>query len=433
MKKKYLLLFVFIAAMLKVNAQWTNYDFSSYLSICNEIYFTDANNGFIAGYYDDATYNYVRIYRTTNGGSSWMKAFETIGPSIQTYPLYSHSLHSIFFTSPTKGFCVGSTNGLSPFICKTTNGGVSWDTTCLTQSVFNPNNIYFSSSNVGYICGDDVYASVGLLKTTDGGSTWTDISAQAAAVMISRPILDIYFLNDNTGYACTGASSTRQAGIFKTTDGGASWTILDSIGNSESLKKIEFINNSLGFVAATSGHLYKTTDGGATWSDISITSIQYDIYDVHFISPSVGYAASVKDMMGAGIYKTTNGGTSWTLDNDGYLVVLNYYSMAFAGGKAFACGTSGYSKNNSVQNINDYNRRDLIINCYPNPVDDEINIYSKEKIIQIEILDIEGKLVEVTVLNKYNATIDISDLPKGMYFLKVKNDRGISIKKFIKE
>ena len=63
---------------------------------------------------------------------------------------------------------------------------------------------------------------------------------------------------------------------------------------------------------------------------------------------------------------------------------------------------------------------------YPNPVKDELRIEGGDLIIiQVKILDITGKIVG-------NST-NVSALPKGIYFVKLKTDKGTVTKKFIKE
>ncbi|MFH0867197.1 MAG: T9SS type A sorting domain-containing protein, partial [Bacteroidota bacterium] len=72
------------------------------------------------------------------------------------------------------------------------------------------------------------------------------------------------------------------------------------------------------------------------------------------------------------------------------------------------------------------------VNIYPNPANDkiEISFYKKS---QIEILNIEGQLLKSMKANDTHAIIDISAFAKGMYFVKVKNENGFAVEKFIKE
>jgi photosystem II stability/assembly factor-like uncharacterized protein len=77
------------------------------------------------------------------------------------------------------------------------------------------------------------------------------------------------------------------------------------------------------------------------------------------------------------------------------------------------------SENNSIQ-------------IYPNPANTTIDI-SHTKRSEIEIINIEGQILKSISATGNNTTIDISSFAKGMYFVKVKNETGIAIKKFVKE
>lgn len=66
----------------------------------------------------------------------------------------------------------------------------------------------------------------------------------------------------------------------------------------------------------------------------------------------------------------------------------------------------------------------------PNPVKDVLHIYSDETIGAIEILNSSGKLISNQKLN--SNTVDVAYLPSGVYFLRIKTQKGIQTKKFIK-
>jgi hypothetical protein len=71
------------------------------------------------------------------------------------------------------------------------------------------------------------------------------------------------------------------------------------------------------------------------------------------------------------------------------------------------------------------------ISVFPNPSSDYITIDIPEK-ATIEIINIEGQIIKSISAKGNNATIDISGLPSGMYFVTVKTGKGIEVRKFIK-
>jgi len=79
-----------------------------------------------------------------------------------------------------------------------------------------------------------------------------------------------------------------------------------------------------------------------------------------------------------------------------------------------------------------YNIVDHSLDVFPNPVDNILNINSDFKNVdQIEIYDFEGKLIK-TFLQPNRRTLDVQDLTKGSYLLKVRQGQDISTSKFVK-
>lgn len=73
-----------------------------------------------------------------------------------------------------------------------------------------------------------------------------------------------------------------------------------------------------------------------------------------------------------------------------------------------------------------------VVAIYPNPA----SAYLEIEITQpatIEVTTLQGRLIKAMRLSSGRTSTDISFLPEGIYFLKVKTEQGIWIKKFIKE
>jgi len=72
------------------------------------------------------------------------------------------------------------------------------------------------------------------------------------------------------------------------------------------------------------------------------------------------------------------------------------------------------------------------VKTYPNPVKNELQIESDDlKINQVKIVDLSGKTIYQ--FNGLRNQINVSALPKGIYFVKLETDKGIITKKFMKE
>jgi len=72
------------------------------------------------------------------------------------------------------------------------------------------------------------------------------------------------------------------------------------------------------------------------------------------------------------------------------------------------------------------------LKIYPNPVKDELRIDNGElRINKVEICDLTGKMVNSQWLN--GKSINVANLPQGIYFVKIETDKGNVTRKFIKE
>ena len=72
------------------------------------------------------------------------------------------------------------------------------------------------------------------------------------------------------------------------------------------------------------------------------------------------------------------------------------------------------------------------IRLFPNPVKDELIIDSGQRLIEnVEIVDLLGRIV--ISLKSLEASINVSNLHTGIYFVKIKTNRGVVTEKFIKK
>ena len=74
------------------------------------------------------------------------------------------------------------------------------------------------------------------------------------------------------------------------------------------------------------------------------------------------------------------------------------------------------------------------VSLYPNPVSDQLHIHFQNyrmEVIQMDIVDITGKLVVRGELTQQNNTIQIKDLEQGVYFVKLRNGETSSSYKML--
>jgi photosystem II stability/assembly factor-like uncharacterized protein len=144
----------------------------------------------------------------------------------------------------------------------------------------------------------------GLWKTTNGGSSWTPLGDNFDNMDIWGISIDPS--NNNIVYV---GNSTGE--LYKSTNGGASFSLLmdQNFGRVFTIL-VHPTNSNIMHVAIRSNGLFRTTDGGANWTEV----ITVDIEDVAYKpgSTSTIYAC------GSNFYKSTNSGSSFTQISSGF-------------------------------------------------------------------------------------------------------------------
>src|SRR5262249_29264566 len=192
-----------------------------------------------------------------------------------------------------------------------------------------------SNPNIMYVGA----ATGGVWKTSDGGNTWAPVFDQQptlniGAVAVSQSNPDVVWVG--SGEANARNSCSWGNGVYKSTDGGKTWTHM-GLRDTQHVGRVVIHpkNPDIVYVAAL-GHIwgpnkergvYKTTDGGQTWQlskfidentgfiDVAIDPDQPDIlYAAAYCVRRDGFAGGNPKTQygpGAGLYKTDDGGKSW--------------------------------------------------------------------------------------------------------------------------
>lgn len=428
MKKTILLIALLTSSI--ANGQWTDLNTPSAFLTTRGIHFTSPTTGYLCGYaFNSSTFlNDGLIYKTTNGGVTWTSSL-TLTSSFSGFNPQTFILNDFFFIDANTGFAVGQ-NFNYGFVCKTTNGGATWDTTTV-QNVPGLMEAYFIDANTGFCAANDE----SIVKTTDGGNTWTTVAGPGGGTFMMQ---DIQFVSSSVGYACSYMDpNTNQFRIYKTTNGGNNWSVIYTINNStnDNLFDLHFVDANTGYISCSNGDVYKTTNGGTSFTPLS-TGL-YKIQALHFVSAQIGYVAGIDDpssSVTSYILKTTNGGTTWTQDH-----IINNISdlgndFSFSGSTAYCLRNSlSLSKTtNAPIGVDETETESSLINVYPVPSDDFIMIQneSNSAITGIELFDCTGRLM---MSFKENGMIDISSLSPGLYLVSVTTEKFSVIKNIIKQ
>ena len=81
------------------------------------------------------------------------------------------------------------------------DGGLTWTTKTLPGITDKGiRDMHFLSNDIGYVCtGNEIF------KTTDGGNTWT-----RSAKIVGNDLLELHFTGTNTGWACSANNDLLQ-------------------------------------------------------------------------------------------------------------------------------------------------------------------------------------------------------------------------------
>jgi len=242
-------------------------------------------------------------------------------------------------------------------IWKTTDAGQSWQnktpmlttlsTTCMAMAASNHDVIY-AGTGMGYGRIVDLAGS-GIWKSTDRGETWQQLATTANGQLlqaINRIVVDpnnenivLACSNDGFSYLAT-KEGERKSGIFRSTDGGASWTQIfdpDPVLGTETDNRIQQIianpkNFNTLYASVNEVGVIKSTDAGKTWfvsadnfalpQDVGTGGNTYQGISIRSelaISPTDTarlYAAVERRYGTADLYMTKDAGASWILVND---------------------------------------------------------------------------------------------------------------------
>lgn len=188
-----------------------------------------------------------------------------------------------------------------------------------------------------YIAGADA----GVWRSIDAGISWTPVTESMPTTSIGALAVDPG--NDMIVYAGTGegnhANHSRYGlGVYKTTDGGDSWTQLAAatfsgrcftklvVDPQNTQRLFASITKATGFPAgsAAKGHpsrdgptgVFRSLDGGVNWTQLTSGLASVDATDLAIDpqNPQNVYAAlgHIFGSTANGIYKSTNGGNTWS-------------------------------------------------------------------------------------------------------------------------
>lgn len=234
-------------------------------------------------------------------------------------------------------FYFGSVGG---GVWKTTDAGLTWNPIFDGQSIASIGALAVapSDANVIYVgtgeadMREDITYGDGMYKSTDAGVTWTKIglpdSRQIGRILVDPTDADIVYVAV-LGHAY-GASAER--GVYKTTDGGKTWTAILQKDNDTGAIDLAFDPQDAHIIYASlwqtrrppwdvyppsngpGSGLYKSTDAGATWTQLKNGLPVEGLGRIGIaVAPTEhNRVYAIVDAKDGGLYRSDDAGATWT-------------------------------------------------------------------------------------------------------------------------
>lgn len=414
-QKLVLILMLFISANVFAQSGWV--DVSNPLSYGNlkKIYFFSENNFLV-------TTNSNYYLTSSDAGSTWIK--NTLNFDSAAFTEYVYSAPNVIFASK-----ILTLNPRTDQLLKSTNNGISFDTINYTN-YFYWNNLNFINAQTGFVV-KRYYSTSGtdfLLRTSNGGLTWDTSYKFIRAFAINfgstesfegykiGPV-DIGYATYVRGYGPPGPY--YDCTIKKTTNGGITWGSALPINTSgESYRAVVYSDSSwVYFMRVTKLLRYKSTS-----SLIDTISNLNGTY--YFKNRKEGFCYSNTNFL-----STKDSSHSWQeLPFINGITVISFYNnstgfVLTSGGKIYKTVDGGVLVSQiSTKSPDNFSLQQN----YPNPFNPSTRINYELKItnyVSLKVFDLLGKEVASLVNEKQSAgsyAVDFNsseyNLPSGIYF-----------------
>ncbi len=407
----------------------------------------DANVVWATGYdglSSGSSYNWFTT--SSDGGNTFTSG--NVFADTNTYIISSIegiNASTAFVTAYTKA------TGNKGVVYKTSNSGGTWANVAAVNMFTNTASFAdftcFTSPLIGITLGDPVSGEYEIHRTTDGGLTWSQVSGANIPNPLNASeygLTGVYTKNGN--HIWFGSNNGR---VYHSSDAGLTWTVGTITGATVGVSRLAFRDNLNGLCIAFSGTtaspvtgLYKTTDGGSTWTNIGVSST-FGQNDICAIPGTSTYASCGAGTGNNIISYSTDDGATWV---DWGSTNIQYLNVDFVDNITGWAGTFSDQATASVGGIYKYSgtATSLIpfankheFNVFPNPSNGLVSFVlpAAKSGCLIEVIDILGKVVYsermVTTNVGDKKQINLSFLSKGLYSINIKNGNESSVSKVI--
>lgn len=296
-----------------------NSGFSSASRGINWISIVDANTVWALAYDGVTPTNTIQEFtKTTDGGNTWTAGNINVGNTgLGISMIHALDANTAWLAAyPNAG---GQTGG----IWKTTNGGTSWvrqNTATYNDAASFTNVVHFWDANTGFCQGDPIGSGNGefeLYTTTNGGTTWNLVSG----ANIPDPLAGEYGYTRQIEVVGNVVWFTTNKGrVYHSTDKGFNWSVyqtpLTDFGGTGQSGNLSFKDGSTGLIIDNGGVVYESTNSGSTWNTVTTTGT--------VLTSGLCYIEGTNTVFstGTGSSYSQDGGVTWNIiDTDQHLYV----------------------------------------------------------------------------------------------------------------
>lgn len=254
------------------------------------------------------------VFKTADGGGSWSATSLTNG-LVRALVIDSLTPTTLYALIPDTGV-FKSTDGGGTWNLVLRNEGFSW-TTIFQDLAIDPQNPAILYTSVYYATSEMEFGDV--LKSTDGGASWycTALCTNWWTGPVFLPFGNVAVAPQTSQTQTTvyAAGGSYYSTVFKSADEGASWIELTITQSSCCVYDlaIDPVTPTTLYAGTPSG-VYKSTDGGASWSAASsgLTDLALPNPDVGVLAIDPATPATLYAGTGVGVFKSTDGAGSWS-------------------------------------------------------------------------------------------------------------------------
>lgn len=357
-----------------------------------------------------------KIYRTADNGLDWVIKLSDIvdGSGIQ----------SMYFISGDTGYFMRE--NYAPYLgLKRTSDGLSSTISC----------------DYCYLTGNQVYKMIDvdtMLHVLHNSN-----SAHSFNKMENDTLKTIYFFPQPNNFICNKIEAVNYVYylmgidynlgsdlVLKSIDGGYSWDT-SYYNPVQNLLDIKFFSDSIGFMVGYNGKIYKTENAGTTW-ELKETPTNNNLLSIDYMNEFTWIAAG-----GSGtILVTFDGGNTWHQKTSSIGFNISEIRFPEKDGTIVILAGDLYKTNlDYLTSLPDMYENSNYFKLSPNPAKDWIIISISELTANflLSIFNVRGEKILERQLTDNETQLDISALPRGVYFVRVQDEKGVQVAKMVKE